>query len=349
MEMIPKEVFKVLREKLGAGFDDFVLEKIVLIVGDTACENLRIEDSDLRDGLWREVDIIVNTAAAIKFDERYDVALGTNTIGAKNVLHFAKKYLKLQNLVHVSTVSTETLNGTLDLDIVHEHKVVRETLDDLRSQGVTKEFERTAMKELGLQRARQYGWPNTYAFTKAMGEMLIGLLRGDLPVTILRPSIITSTIREPFPGWTEGIRYLIGYGKGKIPCFLADPALVIDLIPGDMVANAMVVASVLHANQPSQYICHVLQLLNAVFCQYWQGLFKDLKGKIKLVLRLGELYEPYIFFEGVFDDSKSEKMRLKLSTRNLEADTFCFDPNCIDWDDYMVNIHLPGVVRHNLK
>ncbi|KAF6145844.1 hypothetical protein GIB67_028839 [Kingdonia uniflora] len=372
MEMIPKEVFKVLREKLGAGFDDFVLEKIVPIAGDTTCENLGIEDSDLRDELWREVDIIVNTAATIKFDERYDVALGTNTMGAKNVLHFAKKCLKLQNLVHVSTAYVcgeksglvlekafemgETLNGTLDLDIEHERKVVRETLDDLRAQGVTKEFERTAMKELGLQRARQYGWPNTYAFTKAMGEMLIGLLRVDLPVTILRPTIITSTIREPFPGWTEGIshidRFLIGYGKGKLPCILADPALDIDLIPGDMVANAMVVASVLNANQPSQYICHVstsfrkplkilkvrdcgyeyfsknswinehgkpikvtlpvilssmesfrvyisirylpilkvLQLLNAVFCQYWQGLYKDLNGKIRLVLRLGELY-----------------------------------------------------------
>ncbi|KAF6166031.1 hypothetical protein GIB67_012928 [Kingdonia uniflora] len=283
MEMIPKEVFKVLREKLGAGFDDFVLEKIVLIAGDTTCENLEIEDSDLRDELWREVNIIVNTVATIKFDERYDVALGTNTMGAKNVLHFAKKCLKLQNLVHVSTGGLfalsqsffpgiitiylllfsayvcgeksglvlekvfemgETLNGTLDLDIEHERKVVRKTLDDLRAQGVTKEFERTAMKELGLQRARHYGWPNTNAFTKAMGEMFIGLLRGDIPVTILCPTIITNTIREPFPGWAEGIshidRFLIGYGKGKLLCILTDPALVLDLIPLDMVANAMV-------------------------------------------------------------------------------------------------------------
>ncbi|KAF6166032.1 hypothetical protein GIB67_012929 [Kingdonia uniflora] len=92
----------------------------------------------------------------------------------------------------------------------------------------------------------------------------------------------------------------------------------------------------------------VLQLLNAVFCQYWQGLYKDLNGKIKLVLRLGKLYEPYIFLKE-FDDSNSEKMRMKLSTSSLEADTFYFDPNCIDLDDYMVNIDLPGVVLYNLK
>ncbi|KAF6160140.1 hypothetical protein GIB67_016576 [Kingdonia uniflora] len=107
---------------------------------------------------------------------------------------------------------------------------------------------------------RQYGWPNTYVFTKVMGEMLISQLRGDLPVSIIRPYIITSTIREPFLGWIEGISHIdrlaIGYGKDKIPYFIGDPELVILLISIDMVANAMVVAAIFNANQPSQYICH---------------------------------------------------------------------------------------------
>jgi hypothetical protein len=41
-----------------------------------------------------------------------------------------------------------------------------------------------------------------------MGEMLLGHLRGDLPVVIVRPSIITSILNEPLPGWMEGIRYV---------------------------------------------------------------------------------------------------------------------------------------------
>ncbi|KAH7834891.1 hypothetical protein Vadar_020709 [Vaccinium darrowii] len=64
---------------------------------------------------------------------------------------------------------------------------------------------------LGLQnrigRARKYGWRNTNVFTKAMGEMLLGQMTGNLPVVLLRPTIITSTYKEPFPGWVEGIRY----------------------------------------------------------------------------------------------------------------------------------------------
>jgi len=55
-------------------------------------------------------------------------------------------------------------------------------------------------------RARKYGWQDTYVFTKAMGEMLLGSMRGDIPVVILRPSVIESTYRDPFPGWIEGIR-----------------------------------------------------------------------------------------------------------------------------------------------
>lgn len=42
-----------------------------------------------------------------------------------------------------------------------------------------------------------------------MGEMLLESLRGDLPVVVLRPSVVESTLAEPFPGWLEGIRYVV--------------------------------------------------------------------------------------------------------------------------------------------
>lgn len=62
-------------------------------------------------------------------------------------------------------------------------------------------------KNLNLHfRAKMYGWPNTYVFTKAMGEMLVGTLKEKLSIVIVRPTIITSTYKEPFPGWVEGVR-----------------------------------------------------------------------------------------------------------------------------------------------
>lgn len=61
---------------------------------------------------------------------------------------------------------------------------------------------------LFLIRAQEYGWQDTYVFTKAMGEMMIDEMREDVPVVIVRPSVIESTFSEPFPGWMEGNRYL---------------------------------------------------------------------------------------------------------------------------------------------
>lgn len=45
-------------------------------------------------------------------------------------------------------------------------------------------------------------------FTKAMGETVIYIMRGDIPVVTIRPSVIESTFKEPFAGWKEGNRYV---------------------------------------------------------------------------------------------------------------------------------------------
>ena len=55
-------------------------------------------------------------------------------------------------------------------------------------------------------RAKVYGWPNTYVFTNTMGEMLLEHLKENTNGIIVRPTIVTSTFKEPFSGWVEGIR-----------------------------------------------------------------------------------------------------------------------------------------------
>jgi len=45
-----------------------------------------------------------------------------------------------------------------------------------------------------------------YVFTKALGEMVLMQEKGDIPLVIVRPTIVTSTYKEPIPGWVEGIR-----------------------------------------------------------------------------------------------------------------------------------------------
>lgn len=430
-EMIEKDLFRVLKEKWGTNLYSFISEKVTVVPGDISLENLGLKDSSLREELWNQIDVIVNLAATTNFDERYDVALGVNTLGAKHVLSFAKKCVRLQVILHVSTAYVcgekggliledpypmgETLNGTPGLDVEVEKKLVEEKLNDFRAKGVTEKEITMAMKEMGIERAKVYGWPNTYVFTKAMGEMLIGQLKENLSVVIVRPTIITSTYREPFPGWVEGIRTIdslvVGYGKGKLKCFLGDLEGILDVIPADMVVNAIIVAMVAHANQACDIIYQVgssvgnplrncnlqdygfryfsqnpwinkdgkpvkvgkmlvldsmdsfrrymairylfllkgLELVNAAFCRYFQGTYHDLSRKIKFAMRLVELYEPYLFFKGVFDDMNSEKLRMAVRESGADADVFYFDPKTIDWEEYIMNAHMPGVVKYVFK
>ncbi|KAJ1390241.1 hypothetical protein SESBI_37603 [Sesbania bispinosa] len=276
-EILAKDLFNLLREKLGANFKSFISEKLTLVPGDISYEDLGLKDPILREEICNQTDVIINLAATTNFDERYDIALGLNTFGVKHVMNFAKQCTKLKVLVHVSTAYVcgergglilenpyhfgDSLNGVSGLDIDAEKKIVCDKLSELQEQGATEHEIKMAMKDLGISRAKVYGWPNTYVFTKAVAEMLVEQLRGSLSTVIMRPTIVTSTYKEPFPGWAEGVRTIdslaVAYGKGKLTCFLGDLYGIVDVIPADMVVNAMLVAMVAHANQPSDVIYHV--------------------------------------------------------------------------------------------
>ncbi|TKY67085.1 Fatty acyl-CoA reductase 3 [Spatholobus suberectus] len=462
-EIVGKDLFRLVKEKLGANFNSFVSKKLTLVPGDISREDLGLEDPILREEICNQTDVIINLAATTNFDERYDISLGLNTFGVKYVINFAKKCTKLEVLVHVSTAYVcgegeglilekpyhlgESLNGMRGLDIYEEEKVVRDKLSELRQLGASESETKEVMKDLGIGRAKLYGWPNTYVFTKAMGEMLVEQLKGNLSVVIIRPTIVTSTFKEPFPGWAEGVRTIdslaVAYGKGKLTCFLGDLKAIVDAvrfcmkpficlividfslflisseyhqfnkqIPADMVVNAILVAMVAHAHHPSDdVIYHVsssvrrplrysnlqdyglryftakpwinkdgrpvkvgkvtvlsnmdsfrrymfirylivlkgLELANIAFCQYFQGAYLDLNRKIQIVMRLVDLYKPYLFFKAAFDDMNTEKLRMAARQGGVETDLFYFDPKLIDWEDYFLNIHFPGVVKYIFK
>ena len=87
-------------------------------------------------------------------------------------------------------------------------------------QGVLKRnrarWARNRLVRVGLRRAQHLGWPNIYTFTKSLGESILARHGRDLPIAIVRPSIVESSERSPFTGWNEGINtsgplsYLLG-------------------------------------------------------------------------------------------------------------------------------------------
>lgn len=54
-------------------------------------------------------------------------------------------------------------------------------------------------------------FPNTYTYSKRMAEhVLVENNTKKIPLLILRPSIISASLAEPFPGWTDSISLLGG-------------------------------------------------------------------------------------------------------------------------------------------
>ncbi len=98
--------------------------------------------------------------------------------------------------------------------------------------------------EAGRARAASLGWPDAYAYTKALGERALDESRGDVPVSIVRPSIIESAWAEPVPGWIKGFRMaepiIISYARGLLKEFPGVPEGVIDVIPVDLVVAAII-------------------------------------------------------------------------------------------------------------
>jgi long-chain acyl-CoA synthetase len=96
-------------------------------------------------------------------------------------------------------------------------------------------------ERVGMERAKFWGWTNTYTYTKSLGEQV--LAGSGLPFTIVRPAVIESSVSFPSPGWNEGINtmapimFMFMSGHMQIP---AHVTAGLDIIPVDMVSGGMI-------------------------------------------------------------------------------------------------------------
>ena len=102
------------------------------------------------------------------------------------------------------------------------------------------------LTEEATRRAQELGWPNTYTFTKSLAESLIAKHGAGLPIAIVRPSIVETSVTKPFRGWNEGINtsaslsYLLGTAFRQLP---SNERKLLDIIPVDAVCAGMTLIS----------------------------------------------------------------------------------------------------------
>ena len=107
---------------------------------------------------------------------------------------------------------------------------------------------RERLVDFGRTRAESLGWTDVYTLTKAFAERVAEQKWGaEHRLTVLRPSIIESALRHPFPGWIDGFKVadplILAYGRGQLPDFPGLPDSILDIIPVDYVVNAIIAAA----------------------------------------------------------------------------------------------------------
>jgi len=185
------------------------LGRVKAIAGDVTSPGLGM-DGDERAAAAAEVTAVMHCAASISFDLPLDEARQINVEGTREVIGFARQVKssgRLDRFIHVSTAYVAgRVNGTFRED----------QLD------VGQEFR------------------NTYEQTKWEAEHVVSDA-SDLEPVIARPSIVMG---ESTSGWTPAFNVLYFpirvFSRGLFPEVPARPEALVDVVPVDYVADALV-------------------------------------------------------------------------------------------------------------
>jgi len=221
-------------EKLPAG----ELERVNLLFGDVASPGCALDAAD-RERVAGSVERIIHCAASVEFDLPLTAAAAINVQGALEVVELAKHCPALQSLVLVSTAYVTPAREAFCR--------AEERLAPLpRSAAQLYREIRDGSAEHDTLLA-ETGHPNTYTLTKSIAEHLAVERGRELPLCIVRPSVISASRHHPFPGWIDShaafASIVAAIGTGQLRAIAARPEARIDLVPCDDVARAAIDAS----------------------------------------------------------------------------------------------------------
>ncbi|XP_050598489.1 fatty acyl-CoA reductase 1-like isoform X2 [Bombus affinis] len=237
-ETIEQRIKKLIDDPM---YDDIkakhpsVFHKVYPVKSDMSLSDLGLSRED-RNLLLEKVNIVFHAAATVKFNEPLHVAVNVNTKGTARVIEL---WSELKHPISFVYVSTAYSNANL-----HEigEKVYTTSLKPSEVIDMCDKFDKTSINEIEKKILKTF--PNTYTFSKNLAEQIVASKCKDMPVAIVRPSIIGASLEEPCPGWIENISALTGMAllvsKGCVTVILGSKDARLDVVPVDFVVDAII-------------------------------------------------------------------------------------------------------------
>ncbi len=221
---------------------------------------------DLRDALATNTDAAMNILEFLRATDHAGLLhLSTCYVAGERDGRVPEKVIPNYTPHHVANFDAEQEWRSLQ-ELIAKAEAKAEGADvtaDLRSQSLAKEHAskalqgaalenqirknrirwlKTYLTDEGTRRAKELGWPNTYTLTKSLAESLIVKYGKGLPIAVVRPAIVETSVAKPFLGWNEGINtsaslsYLLGTYFRQLP---SNESKRLDIIPVDAVCDGM--------------------------------------------------------------------------------------------------------------
>jgi thioester reductase-like protein len=215
---------------------------VEVLPGDVTRPGLGLSAS-ARERVEADVTHVIHCAASVEFTLPLAEALAVNTCGALHALELARACARLASYVGVSTAYV-TPHPDPYGPRVHRAEEALAPLPRDPEQLFAALLAGTVDEARLLA---ETGHPNTYTLTKCLAEHLAARRAGDLPVTLVRPSIVSASRMHPMPGWIDSPAAFAGFvamiGTGKLRVLGGDLGTRLDVVPCDAVAERIIEAA----------------------------------------------------------------------------------------------------------
>ncbi|XP_071876915.1 fatty acyl-CoA reductase 1-like [Bombus fervidus] len=237
-ETIEQRFKKIMDDPIYDGIkakNPSLFSRVYPVKGDVSLPNLGLSQEN-RNLLLEKINIVFHAAATVRFNEPLHVAVNVNTSGTARVVELWNELKHPVSFVHVSTAYS---NANLQ-EI--EEKVYTTSLSPSEVIDMCDKFDKTSINLLEKRILKTY--PNTYTFSKNLAEQIVASKCKDMPVAIVRPSVIGAALIEPCPGWIQGTSGFTGpfllIGRGCATAILGMRDGRIDLVPVDFVIDTII-------------------------------------------------------------------------------------------------------------